>query len=73
MTDSRIGSVFVTLTMHDGSVFSSAEGEEMAVIDDTIMIVSRPRSLFVAVRLSRDDANPLAPSTRPLIDCTINH
>jgi len=31
--------VFVSLKMNDGSMYSSAEGEERFVIDDTIMIV----------------------------------
>lgn len=35
-----IRSVFVTLTLNDGSVYRSLEGEEQAFIDDTILIVS---------------------------------
>lgn len=35
-----MGSVFVTLKMADGSVYSSADREERAVIDDGILIVS---------------------------------
>jgi hypothetical protein len=35
--------VFVSLKMNDGSTYSSVEGEERFVIDDTIMIV-RPVS-----------------------------
>lgn len=33
-----IGSIFVSLKMNDGSIYSSAEKEERAIIDDTIMI-----------------------------------
>lgn len=33
-----IGSIFVTLRMNDGSIYSSAEGEEVRQIDDSILI-----------------------------------
>lgn len=41
-TSTGIGSIVTTLTMNDGSVFSSAEGEEIRELDDSILIENGP-------------------------------
>jgi hypothetical protein len=61
-----MGSVFVTLKMADGSVYSSADREERAVIDDGILIVSTNPSSQLTSRIlaTLTPADTLEPKTR---------
>lgn len=61
-----MGSVFVTLKMADGSVYSSADREERAVIDDGILIVRTNPSSQLTSRISATPtpADTLVPKTR---------